>query len=103
MVCILTPLCCLTVQTFHNPEDMTICLPLRRYEISYFYSTYHLPVMGVGLQHRGARPSNLSSFAPQIGRCTHLIKTSMRGREIGKLGQRSLSCCLLGPIHLDDD
>ncbi len=48
MVCILTPLCCLTVQTVHNPEDITIWLPLRRYEISYFYSTYHLTFGGAG-------------------------------------------------------
>jgi len=27
----------------------------------------------------------------------------MRGREIGKLGQRSLSCRLFGPIHVDDE
>jgi hypothetical protein len=38
----------LTVQTIHHPEDMTICLPLRRYEISYFYSTYHLTFGGPG-------------------------------------------------------
>src|SRR2546430_13558439 len=78
MVCILTPLCWLTVQTVHNPEDITICLPLRRYEISYFYSTYHLLLMGMRLQKRGAGAQHFPSLVPFVSRSTDLVKTTMR-------------------------
>src|SRR5712691_3117942 len=100
MVCMLTPVCCLTVQTFHHPEDMTICLPLRRYEISYFYSTYHLPLLSVGLQDGGAGAHDFSTLAPGIARGTHLLQAAPRGRHLWRDGQGALAGRLSRAIHI---
>jgi len=45
----------------------------------------------------------LSSFAPEIALGADVIKTAMRGRELFCLGKCPLSCCLLGPIDIDQE
>src|SRR6266436_9675195 len=98
----LTPLCVLTVQTVYNLETITICLPLRRDKASSFYSTYHLPLMGMGLQERGAGTHDFPSLAPRVARCTDRLQTSLWRGKIRTLRQSTLSCGLSGAIQIED-
>src|ERR1019366_5380039 len=60
------------------------------------------PVVRVRLKDRGAGSCDLSAFAPQISRCTHQVKASMRSRKLWGLRKGSLSCGLFGAIDIHD-
>src|SRR6266568_1171526 len=61
------------------------------------------PLMRVRLQNRRPGSPHLSSFACEIAFRAHLIKTTVRGRMVSCLGKCPLSCCLFGPIDIDQE
>jgi hypothetical protein len=55
------------------------------------------------LKDSGTNPHDLSPLAPKIAGSTHLIKSSMGSRKLGKRGQSTLSCSLFGAIDVDHE
>jgi hypothetical protein len=62
---------------------MTICLPLRRDELSYFYSTYHLTFSGAGNgDYRGEllrACEAITSYAKQVSISLHQVIVRLDG------------------------
>ena len=60
------------------------------------------PLMGMGLQERGAGPHDFPTLTPRVARRTDRLQPPLWRGQIRTLRQRTLSCGLSGAIQIED-
>src|SRR5437879_7531889 len=60
------------------------------------------PLVGMGLQHGGARSDHFAPFAPKIAGSADLLQPALHGGEIRRAWQSALAGGLSRAIHIED-
>src|SRR6266487_1426120 len=66
-------------------------------------STYHLPLVRMGLQNGGARPDDLTALTSAIARGANSKQASLWRRAVRRLREGALAGRLTRPIDIEDE